>query len=996
MDELFTEPLHKPRKRRFNGDQSVDAQGQLVEYDHGYLRQKIKAERGVLPKKTPKKPAFEPQIVSDCGIELLYVCELGTLPAVIQDILTVEVWWRPAGKPGPLQPVAVSTETTVPTVADQALLKYLMPFRESRPGSRGNRFLVPLPSQIKLCELFSDAAQLRWSARNSEPGWKLHKMEFSGKCPWSVAWESNEDGLSRPIVTLNTFHGDFPLPEWQAFSPAGWIIAGNALHLISIRSAASQLIPLFGAPMPWMNRTQKEAFGEAIALDGNADLTAIPQEERCQEVDVLPTGNLYVTPARYKHLGQEQLQCKLSFDYAGTLCDENSPEMRLNGVHRIILRSPEAEERLKAELRQLGFRNVTRTGGDEDPGWKLLPSQLDGAVRTLVLTGWQINAQGKNYCRPVDKSFGITASGIDWLELSATLDFGDGRQIELPEILKAAKKGQKAVRLDDGTYGILPQEWLEKFTVLLEIGESDDDKVRFRQQQAAILQAILAEQLQDLDGKYHSLLQQWETMDNAQTETVSPPDWFTATLRPYQLQALQWLTAMERKGLSGILADDMGLGKTVEVLSLLARRHEDAPQAPSLVVMPSSLLFNWSAEAAKFAPHLRTAFYYGSNRDASPEWFRQYDVLFTTYGTLRQDVIRLSRIPFDYVILDESQAIKNAESATAQATRSLKAQHRLAMTGTPVENHLAELFSQLSFLNPGLFSQRFTTAIAKENTILHDAQTARRLRKAVAPFLLRRRKEQVATDLPPKTEQILWCELDEIQRFHYNQLRDFYRKELSGTAGNAPGATANMLGALLRLRQAACHAGLINESCRANASAKLDILHAHLSALLESGHKALVFSQFTTLLKLAARDLDAAGWKYCYLDGETKDRGEVVRQFQEMPEIGVFLISLKAGGVGLNLTAADYVYLLDPWWNPAAEAQAIDRTYRIGQTRPVFAYRMIARDTVEEKVLQMQRRKQQIAAAALGRTAPGASPLELPPELTADDLKELLADGLEE
>ena len=990
MDELHTEPLQKPRKRRFNGDQAVDAQGQLVEYDHGYLRQKIKAERGVLPKKAPQKTVFEPQILSDCGIELLYVCELGTIPAVIQDILTVEVWWRPTGKTGPLQPVAVSAETTVPTATDQALLRYLMPFQECHPGSRGNRFLVPMTAQSRLCELFSGAALLRWSARQSEAVWKLHKLEFSGKCPWSIAWESNGDGLSRPLVALNTFHGDFPLSDWQAFSPAGWIIAGNALHVISIRSAASQLIPLIGASIPWMNRSRRESFDEAMALDGNADLSAIPIEDRCQVVDIIPTGNLYITPARYKHLGQEQLQCTLAFDYAGTLCDEKCTETRLNGLHRIILRSPEAEERLKEELRQLGFRNVTRTGGDEDPGWKLLPSQLDGAVRTLVLTGWQINAQGKNYRRPVEKSFGVSASGIDWLELSATLDFGDGHQVGLPEILRAAQKGQKAVRLDDGTYGILPKEWLEKFTVLLEIGESDDDKVRFRQQQAVILQAILEEQLQDLDGKYQSLLRQWEKTAATAPDAIDPPEWFAATLRPYQKQALQWLTSMERKGLSGILADDMGLGKTIEVLSLLARRHEDSPQAPSLVVMPSSLLFNWSAEAAKFAPRLRIGCYYGSNRNTSREWFQQYDVVFTTYGTLRQDAIRLSRIAFDYVILDESQAIKNAESATAQATRTLKALHRLAMTGTPVENHLAELFSQLSFLNPGLFSQRFTTAMGKENTILHDAQTASRLRKAVAPFLLRRRKEQVATDLPPKTEQILWCELDEIQRFHYNQLRDFYRKELSGNAGNIPGATANMLSALLRLRQAACHAGLVNETCTANTSAKLELLHEHLAALLASGHKALVFSQFTTLLKLVAKDLEAAGWKYCYLDGETKNRGEVVRCFQETPEIGVFLISLKAGGVGLNLTSADYVYLLDPWWNPAAEAQAIDRTYRIGQTRPVFAYRMIARDTVEEKVLQMQRRKQKIAATALGRTSSGDSAMELPPEFTAEDLRQLL------
>ncbi|MBR6471197.1 MAG: DEAD/DEAH box helicase, partial [Victivallales bacterium] len=401
----------------------------------------------------------------------------------------------------------------------------------------------------------------------------------------------------------------------------------------------------------------------------------------------------------------------------------------------------------------------------------------------------------------------------------------------------------------------------------------------------------------------------------------------------------------------------------------------------------SSLLFNWTAEAERFAPHLRIGQYYGSSRLATLEWFARYDVVFTTYGTLRQDFAELAKIPFHYVILDESQAIKNAESATAKAARALQAEHRLAMTGTPIENHLAELFSQLAFLNPGLFSSRFVAALGRESALLApESDTAHRLRQYVSPFILRRRKEQVATELPPKTEQVLWCELDTPQRHYYNELRDFYRQEF-GKSGELPTQT-NMLGALLRLRQAACHAGLVNPSCSTVASAKITLLHEQLEGLLEAGHKVLVFSQFTQLLKAVERDFSAAHWQYCYLDGQTQNRGELVKKFQEDASIGVFLISLKAGGVGLNLTAADYVYILDPWWNPAAEAQAIDRAYRIGQTRPVFAYRMIAQDTVEEKVLDMQNRKRTIANAVL---ANGPDDLDtLPPMLTAEQLRELL------
>ncbi len=986
MDELHTEPLKKPRKRRFNGDQAQDEQGQLVEYEHGYLRHQLKKERGVVPVKRPKKPLFEPQVVSDCGIELLYVLELGTIPASITADILLEIWWRPEGKPGPLQPLVLSSDTTVPTLPDQALLKFLAPMKEVAPGTRGNRFAVPHDKQKQLCELLGDASQLRWSARQSESTWRLHKLSYAGKCSWFAKWEHGDQGR-RPNIWLASFQGDYPIDTWQAFSTAGWVIAGDALHLIQVKNAAASLAQMTGKPTPWMNNRQAQDFGELLALDGGADLSQMGDFERCETVTVEPRGNLYVTTARYKHLGQEQLQCKLSFDYDGAICDENDTAERLAGQQQVFLRSKEAETRLKEQLLQLGFRNVTRQGGDEDPGWKLLPSQLDGAVQTLVLMGWEITAEGKTYRRPAEKSFGIAASGIDWLELNAFVDFGNGLTLELPELLQAAKKGAKSVRLDDGTYGILPQEWLEKFTALVEIGQSDDAKVRFRQQQATILQALLEDQLKDLDGKYGAVLTKLRDRQKQPPVEVAPPNWFTAQLRPYQRQALSWLTDLEHQGLSGILADDMGLGKTVQVLALLSRRHEDRPASPSLVVMPSSLIFNWHAEAQRFAPELKLGLYYGAGRKATPDWFAQYDVVFTTYGTLRQDFVQLAGIPFDYVILDESQAIKNADSATAKATRALHASHRLAMTGTPIENHLAELFSQLCFLNPGLFSQRFTEALGKENTILHDAETANRLRKAVAPFILRRRKEQVAPELPSKTEQILWCELDPVQRFHYDQLRDFYRKELSQTT---TAGTINMLAALLRLRQAACHAGLVNESCRGNAAAKLTILNEMLPGLLEAGHKALIFSQFTTLLQLVARELEKLGIQYCYLDGQTKDRGEVVKEFQENDAKGVFLISLKAGGVGLNLTAADYVFLLDPWWNPAAEAQAIDRTYRIGQTRPVMAYRMIATDTVEEKVLQMQRKKQRIATTALGKTPDADTALELPPTLTPDELQELL------
>ena len=504
-------------------------------------------------------------------------------------------------------------------------------------------------------------------------------------------------------------------------------------------------------------------------------------------------------------------------------------------------------------------------------------------------------------------------------------------------------------------------------------------------------EALLDRQVDDLDGRYHEILAGMEVENAAAPPPFAPPEQFLARLRPYQNAGAAWLAALARRGINGILADDMGLGKTVEVLAVLAARHFETPRPPSLIVAPSSLLFNWQQESARFAPFLKVSQYHGPHRKCDPEWFSRFDLVLTTYGTLRQDAARLAAIDFDCVVLDESQNIKNAQSLTAQSARVLKTSRRIAMTGTPIENHLSELFSQLSFLNPGLFTAPLVQALGKEGGVLRDPGTARRMRRCLQPFILRRTKEQVATDLPAKTEQVIGCELPPEQRRHYDELREYYRQELSGMAGGQPGGggTATMLAALLRLRQAACHAALIDPAMEAVPSAKLQLLHDHLGALLESGHKALVFSQFTSLLKLAAKDFECSGWKYCYLDGTTRDRGELVQRFQGDSSVGIFLISLKAGGVGLNLTAADYVYLLDPWWNPAAEAQAIDRAYRIGQRRPVFAYRLIARDTVEEKVMIMQRKKRAIANAVISAVPQDALDAP-PPSLTAEDLRSLL------
>jgi len=408
----------------------------------------------------------------------------------------------------------------------------------------------------------------------------------------------------------------------------------------------------------------------------------------------------------------------------------------------------------------------------------------------------------------------------------------------------------------------------------------------------------------------------------------------------------------------------MGTGKTVCTLAFLQSLEERDPDGPaSLIVMPRSLLFNWEREAATFTPDLRVAVHHSAVRSLNPAQFDRYDLVLTTYGTMLRDIELLRRYRFRYVILDESQAIKNPLSETAKAARLLNARRRLALTGTPVENSTLELWSQFAFLNPGLlgnldyFRETFVTPIEKKQS----ADAAQFLRKLVYPFILRRTKDQVAPELPPRSERVLEVEMEPAQRRLYIKQRDYYRALLLGLIDNAgiDNARMQVLEGLLRLRQICNHPRLIEPDFRGS-SGKFELLIETLETLAAEGRKALVFSQFVQMLTLIREALDARRIPYAYLDGQTRQRQQEVDRFQSDETLPFFLISLKAGGVGLNLTAADYVIHVDPWWNPAVEMQATDRTHRIGQEKPVFVYKLVTRDSVEEKILHLQNRKREL------------------------------------
>jgi len=694
----------------------------------------------------------------------------------------------------------------------------------------------------------------------------------------------------------------------------------------------------------------------------------LPEELRYEEVSLTPRPRLTIKADKEGWRDREKLRGELRFDYGHMIVAHDDP--RRGVLHpappRVLLRDFALERFAADRLQQLGWRWATPTYAQRKPKLELTPRHLPNVVRELTAAGWHVEADGKLYRAPGKFDLQIR-SGIDWFELHGAVEFGDS-VAHLPELLAALRRGENVVTLGDGTFGLLPETWMKQYGLLAGLGTAHEDHLRFARSQIGVLDALLAAQP---EARCDALFAQArdELRIFAGIRATDPPAAFRGELRPYQKEGLGWMNFLNQFGFGGCLADDMGLGKTVQVLALLEARRASRRQrngsGPSLVVVPKSLIFNWKQEAARFTPGLRVLDHTGVLRQKGNGHFEEYDVILTTYGTLRNDAVDFKDVRFDYLILDEAQAIKSADSVSAKAARLLRANHRLAMSGTPIENHLGELWSLFEFLNPGMLGAASVFKMTHGAARNPDEETRKLLAHALRPFLLRRTKDQVIQDLPPKVEQTLYCELERDQRKLYDEMRDHYRETLLGRIrnGGIERSKLQILEALLRLRQAAIHPGLIDKRRTGETSAKLDMLLPQLREVLDEGHKILVFSQFTGMLAILRGHLDRDRTPYEYLDGKTRNRQACVERFQTSSDCKLFLISLKAGGLGLNLTAAQYVFLLDPWWNPAVEAQAIDRAHRIGQTNRVFAYRLIARGTVEEKVLQLQNTKRDLADA---------------------------------
>lgn len=887
--------------------------------------------------------------------------------------LVMDLWTRSRGmngELGPLRPNRVSQQGIAayePKDQDvlTILLKTSSPVTMTPPG-RGSvnavtRFVLDSTLEEQVVPMLARAGKLYITPDSERPlrldreaSWELElKLVPSGiehyRLDGTLVRSGEARALSAPVAILR---GGFLIFQERI---GGFSDPSHAAWALGIFSAADFLIP----------RSEADQFLTRILLDAAAPRITWPEGLGWSTETMKPTPSGVFRP-----LGNDptngRMVLTVSFDYAGreVPLSETATSVVDAAQKKVYRRDQEFEESSLIKALQI-LRDPQGTG--------TVPlSDLHRAAGELVAAGWTIYIEGKKLRSAHDFSMNVSST-TDWFDLRMDLDFGDAT-VSRGDLLKALDAKSGVVKLSDGSFGMLPEDWISQFASLGQFGEmTAEGNLRFSKNQGLMLNAILSDdgRVRADDGfqQFRDKVKKFEGV-----KTAKAPAGFLGELRNYQREGLTWLRFLEEFEAGGILADDMGLGKTIQILAfLLGRKKTKKSAKPCLVVTPKSLAFNWVDEAQKFTPTLKVVRYAGAGRSQAD--LQGADIVVTTYGTLRADIDELAKMEFDVAIIDEAQAIKNPKSLAALACKQLQAKLKIALTGTPIENSINDLLSIVGFTNPGLLQ---TTEVKQ------DTQAA--LGKMLKPFMLRRTKEKVLTELPDRSEQVLYCEMGDVEKQYYAAIRERYRNSIDEkiAKGGLNKSKLHVLEALLRLRQAACHSGLIDPARANEPSAKIQQLLRHMQEVIEEGHKVLVFSQFTSLLAIVRTRLDEEKITYEYLDGQTEDRKTPVARFQSDPACPVFLISLKAGGTGLNLTAADYVFILDPWWNPAVEAQAIGRAHRMGQTNKVIAYRMIARGTVEEKILDLQKTKKDLAESIVSEDQ------DFMKKLTKEDLEMLL------
>jgi len=573
----------------------------------------------------------------------------------------------------------------------------------------------------------------------------------------------------------------------------------------------------------------------------------------------------------------------------------------------------------------------------------------------------------------------------DWFDIYGIVKL-DGLEIPFLDLKDHILEGNREYMLEDNRILILPEAWFARYRSMFEFGKRSGARIRIHKQHFS--------QVDDsVRGFHRETMEKLEALNSVDAlPELKLPEGLEASLRSYQVEGFRWLCFLQKNGFGGCLADDMGLGKTLQAIAVLLRARElvNGREKPtSLIVVPASLLHNWFRECRRFAPGLKVVLHVGNQRNRELTNFPNYDLVISTYHTVRQDSLKISTFNFHYIILDESQMIKNPSSKLYHAMLSLQSEHKVVLTGTPIENSLTDLWSQINFVNPGLlgtlgfFKRSFVQPIEKKG----DEERETKLKELINPFILRRTKLEVARELPPVYEQIRYVSMTESQHRLYEEEKSRVRNALLENLEELglERSSLMVLQALTRLRQIANHPDLL-EDYEGEDSGKFSEVYRDIESVVSEGHKVLVFSSFVKHLDLFRSRLENDGIGYAYLTGSRNQgqRKEAIQKFQENPGCPLFLISLKAGGVGLNLTAADYVFILDPWWNPAAEMQAINRAHRIGQENRVFVYRFISSDSIEEKIQSLQERKQELAETFISSNNPLKS-------LSEQELLELLS-----
>ena len=784
--------------------------------------------------------------------------------------------------------------------------------------------------------------------------------------------QRKETGLHLQLIPgkeTNVNHDRNLRAELLTNEASPWILMGDQVFQLISEIDIDYLHPWLQNPTLDIPFEQEDRFLEEYFPEIAEKISISGEGIEWTEIRSAPTKRLYLTEE------DDDLQVHLRFGYgsAEVNYEKGLPEVSVRrkpeswGLYQIY-REPDLEEQAWSEVSS-AHHGLKRSGAELGDHIFLLRARVDPIdflmrhIPRLIQNGFEIYGEEKLKSARVNRhkptlSLNVS-SGIDWFDLQAIVKFGD-IEATLKDVRKALKRKERYIKLADGTIGEIPDEWVERYKHLFGLSEETEDGLRFSNHHLTLLDQLLGEADRvQYDPEFQKRKRRLLSFEGIEPKEL--PSGFVGELRPYQKAGFDWLHFLHDYEFGGCLADDMGLGKTIETLAYLQSQKESGHvEKATLLVLPRSLLVNWQREAESFTPQLSCYEYFGNERTEDFHIFDQYDLILTTYGVMLRDIEALRAYRFHYVILDESQAIKNPLSKTSKAARLLNSDHRLVLTGTPVENSTFELWSQFAFLNPGLlgnleyFKNEFGNPIERQG----DENASQFLQKMVYPFILRRTKDQVAPELPPRTERIVYSDMEPAQRKFYDKTRDYYRAMLMGVIEEKGMNNARMqvLEGLLRLRQISNHPRLVQEGFR-GPSAKFELLMDTLETLQAEGHKALIFSQFVQMLKIVRQEMDQREIPYVYLDGRTRKRQERVDTFQTDSSIPFFLISLKAGGVGLNLTAADYVIHIDPWWNPAVEMQATDRTHRIGQDKPVFVYKLITRNSVEEKILQLQEKK---------------------------------------